>query len=378
MAEPEAEVIETPEVLNPVDDVRNDVAAALAQLRGEPDKPEPVEAETPPEVEAKPDHPSDPKRYLDGTFKPVKTEAAPAAPVDPKSTPVDNTAKASIPASTPMDAPPAGWGADGKQAWTALKSALPTLSPDVQASVSAIHAAAVKREQDFDAGARQWSEQKRRYEQTLSPLIQETQRLGIAPEEGLKALLGAHRMLTNPETAPQAIAQLAQQAGVDLAALASNPPAIQTPRTDPAVPHLQQTISTLESRLNGFLQNQTLGVIEKFASANPHYAAVESDVARLIPLVQQAEPGLSPAEVLQKAYDQAVWVNPEVRSKLIAEQHAKAESERIAAVQTKQAKSQKAAVSIRGSSNGAAPPPKVVNGGDVYDDVRAAIHSLRQ
>src|SRR5690606_28354560 len=142
---------------------------------------------------------------------------------------------------------------------------------------------------------------------------------------------------------------------------------------------LTQHVSQLESQLSGFLQNQTLGVVEKFASEHPHYAAVEEDIARIIPIVQQSNPGLPAHDVLSKAYEQAIWVNPEVRAQLIAEQAAQAQQKQAETIKVKSAQAQKAAVSIKGASNGASaakmPPP---SGGDVYDDVRAAIQSLRQ
>jgi len=179
----------------------------------------------------------------------------------------------------------------------------------------------------------------------------------------------------------EGVRRIAASYGVDLAALAQTPPAPQAPRMEQAVPpQFVEEISSLKSQLNGFLQNQTLGVVESFAKSpeHPYYADVESDIARIIPLVQQSEPHLPPNEVLQKAYDQAIYLNPDVRQKLIAEQIAKAESERTTTLQTKAASAKKAAVSIKGSSNGVMPPPKQANGsGDVYDDVRAAIASLR-
>lgn len=359
--------------VSPAEEVRNDVQEAIKQLKGEPTIPEPgaVEDEQPEPVE-KSDHPSDPLRYADGTFKPVKQETKPAEPApkkaaagDPKLPPVDNVAKpSSAQPSTAVAAAPVSWAADVKALWNSLP-------PAVQQAVA-------KREAEMAAGGRQWSEEKQRYQATLAPLIQETQRLGIAPEQGLNALLAAHhRLNANPA---EAIAALAQQYGVDLATLASNPPAIQPPRFDPMVSQLTQHVTLLESQLSGFLQNQTLGVVEKFAQEHPHYAAVEDDIARLIPLIQQFNPGLPAHEVLSKAYEQAIWTNQDVRAQLIQEQTAQAQQSRTEAVQAKAQKAQKAAISVKGSSNGAQFAPKVPipAGGDVYDDVRAAIHQLRQ
>lgn len=372
------------EHVSQADEVRNDVAEAIKSLKTKA-APE-VEAPTvvddhPDPIEDKGDHPSDPKRYADGTFKPVKQEAAPekAAAPDPKLPSTDAVTKASTQVdSNQSSAPPVGWTADGKQAWAALQQQIGNLPPEIQTSVRALQREAVRREEQMNAGGRQWSEEKRRYEQVIAPVAQEAAKLGLQPDQAINALMAAHRALQ--QNAPVAIARLAQQYGVDLATLASNPPAIQEQaRPDPMVSQLTQHVSKLESQLSGFLQNQTLGVVEKFASEHPHYAAVEEDIARLIPMVQQTNPGLPAHEVLTKAYEQAIWANPDVRAKLISEQTAQAQQSKTETIKVKSAQAQKAAVSIKGASNGSAagkmPPP---TGGDVYDDVRAAIQSLRQ
>lgn len=384
-----------PEITNYRDEINNDVAAALRQLKGEtPEKAEtPDEIGEPPETE-KPEKTAKSEKARDETGKFAKaelTEAPEKAAPEPKSASKDEPAKVSTqPAPTPFDAPPAGWTPDAKQAWTALKTVLPTLPPEVQASISAIQAAAVKREQDMSAGGRQWSTEKRQYETVLSPIAEAAQRNGIPVDEGVKRLVAANDFLERD--APSAIMWLAKSYGVDLTALVSNPPAPQPQRfVDPMVPQLNQKVSTLEGQLNGFLQNQTLGVVESFAKSHPHYSAVENELLDLIPIVQKSEPGLGHSEILQKAYDRAIWLNPDVRSAMMAEQSAAAEKAnadklaeteraRIAAVTAKAGKSAKAAISIKGSSTGAAATPKAaVNGtGDVYDDVRSAMRQLRE
>lgn len=399
-------VAETPpEPMNYRDEVANDVALALRQLKGEtPEKIEtPEEIGEPPAdkadatekpekaAKAKSDKPRDPDT---GKFAPKteSTEAPETAAPEQKSASPDIAAKASAPAvSTPQVAPPAGWTPDAKQAWAALTAVIPTLPPEVQASISAIQAAANKREQDISAGGRQWSEEKRQYETALAPIANAAKRHGISPAEGAQRLIAANDLLErDPQTG---IMQLARAYGVDLATLVSNPPAPQPQRfVDPMVPQLNQKVSTLESQLEGFLQTQTLGVVESFAQSHPHYSAVDNELLELIPMVQRAEPGLPHSEVLQKAYDRAIWLNPSVRSAMLAEQNAAAEKantekaaevekQRIAAIQAKSTQSKKAAVSVKGSSTGApAPAPKPTgNGtGDIYDDVRASIRQLKE
>lgn len=358
-------VAQTPATSEPVsqaDDVRNDVAEAIKSLKAksEPIKEDDAPADDHPEPEAKDERP----RAADGKFIP-KAEAAPkeAAPADTKLPPVDNTAKPSTEQpSTAVVAAPVSWAADAKADWTKA-------SPAIQAAV-------LKREAEVSSGFKQKSEEVRRYEGMIAPVAQEAARLGMQPDQAINALMSAHHALQR--NAPAAIAQLAAQYGVDLATLASNPPATQTQQFDPMVSQLTNHVTRLESQLQGFLQNQTLSVVEQFAQDHPHYAAVENEIAEIIPMVQQANPGLSPSDVLSKAYERAIWLNPDVRSQLIQEHTAP--QAKVASLAEKQQKSAKAAVSIKASSNGASAPKvqPVASGGSVYDDVRAAIHQLRQ
>ena len=364
--------IETTEPINERDAVNNAVVDAIAQLRGDnADKSTAVDADGP-ELDAsadkskaaKPVEQRDPasKERDAATGKFVAKSEAPVKATDPKLASTDDQTKASA-VDPNQPAPPAGWTPDAKAEWN-------NLSP-------ALKAAVLKRENEISAGGRQWSEEKRQYEHVLAPVVELSSRYGVPPAEGLKRLVAANEFLM--QDAPSAIAWLAQAHGVDLAALVSNPPAPQPQvRSDPLVPQLTQKISTLEGQLNGFLQNQTLGVVENFAKANEHYSAVENELLQLIPVIQQSEPGLAPQEVLQKAYERAIWLNPEVRNKMIMGQHAATEQQRAATIQDKSAQAKRAAVSIKGSSNGVAPgkittPP----GKDVYEDVRNAIASLR-
>lgn len=354
---------QAPEPMGYAEEVRNDVAEAIKKLKGGDEPPKGAEAaadEHPEPVEPPAD---DRARGPDGKFiAKDKTEAAPekveAAPQELP--PTDEPTKPSVQPAQAAIAAPVSWAADAKANWA-------TLPPAIQQAV-------LKREEEIANGGRQWSEEKRRYQSTLAPLIEETQKRGISPEQGLNTLLAAQRMLDRDPAS--AIAHLAQQYGVDLANLASNPPAEQ-PRFDPMVSQLSQHVQALESQLSGFLQNQTMGVVEKFAAEHPHYEAVEEQIARLIPLIQQNEPGLNPSDVLTKAYDQAIWLNPDVRLKLIEEQTKP--QQQVQAVQAKAQKAAKAAVSVKGSSNGSPVVQKapVNSGGDVYSDVRDAINQLR-
>lgn len=346
------------------DDVDSDVRAAIASLKDEPPVAEAApEPESPKEIKG--DHPSDPLRYADGTFKPTK-DAAPvtAAAPDPKSPPVDNTAKASAPQlSTAASAPPVSWAAEAKQAWASLPPA--------------IQAAVIKREDEVSAGFRQKSEDVRRYEGLLSPVAQEAASLGLDVEKGINALLNTHRALrSNPA---ETLATLAQHYGVNLKELPDNPPASQQQvRSDPVFAQVTQTVSSLEERLNGLMLQQNMGVVESFAGKAPHYQDVEDQLPALMQELRAGNPSLQGLPLLQQAYDRAIWLNPDVRAKIIAEQQAETAKTQVAQVQQKAAQASKAAVSVKGSTADVRPPKKTpALGNDVYADVRASIEQLR-
>lgn len=347
------------EILEPVsqrDDVNNDVAAAIESLKGES---EPLASEPTEEQSA-----DTRARGADGKF--TSKEAAPekAAATDPKSPPPGDTTKASTEQpSTAAGAPPVSWAADAKAGWASLPPAIQT--------------AVLKREAEVSAGFRQKSEDVRRYEQTLTPIAQESQRRGISTEEGIQRLISGNQFLEQQPA--QAILWLAQKNGIDLAELASNPPAApQQVRTDPVFAQVTQTVQSLQNRLNEITIGQNTSMVEAFAASQPHYADVEESLPALIKEVQATQPHLTPGETLQAAYDRAIWLNPDVRAKIIAEQTATARQSAVTPLVDKSRQAQRAAVSVKGSSAASTPPARRPQGdGSVHDDVRDAIAQLK-
>ncbi len=355
------------ENVNPRDAVNDDVRAAIASLTGDAEPPAP-EPESEPVADAAAPA-AERARGPDGKFVPKAAEpakdAAPAkaAAPDPKSPPPEDPAKASAAPST-ASAPPVSWAADVKAQW-------PSLSPAVQAAV-------LKRETEVSNGFRQYSEQTKAYERALAPVAQEAQRFGLNVEEGIQRLVDGQRFL---ETQPaQAILWLAQKHGLNLAELASNPPAPQTPvRSEAIPPQFIQHVSSLEERLNSMVMDQNMTAVEQFATRNPHYADVEEQLPGLMRELTAANPALKGVPLLQAAYDRAIWLNPDVRGKMIAEQQAQTAQTATQKIAVKAASAARAAVSVKGSSADTRPPPKPMNGaGDTpYDAVRAAIAELR-
>lgn len=336
--------VEVPDVESPdIGTAAEVVAAAPASAAPIPDKS---------------DHPTDEKRYADGTFKPTKTEAAPekAAP-ETVSPSVDTQAKASVPAPQP-DAPPAGWTAAEKAEWSKLP-------PAIQTAVS-------RREAEMSRGGQQWSAEKRQYEQILSPLAQETARLGIPVGEGLNTLLAAHHALNqNPV---EAIKHLARQYNVDLATIAGQPVSDAPQGQDisglvrqsvthhPVVTQMQRWMETQENQR----QQATVDAVTAFATSpgHEHFETIQSELMAMIPTIKSMNPGWSHEKILQDAYDRAVFANPTTRQLTLAARDAKAEEDRRKAAAEHAKKARTASVSVTGSPSGtpAAHVPDTIRG----------------
>jgi len=372
-----ADDLETKEaIVSDRDSVNDDVRAAIASLQGEEGAASDVDTQSSGEPDVVlgvlPDSgmageaqkATEKPRAPDGKF--TKAEAAPvkAAPAQKSPAPEDVT-KASPEPSKASVAPPVSWAADAKAQWASLPPA--------------IQQAVLKREDEASRGFAQYSERTKAYERALAPLAQEAQRRGMSVEDGIQRLLDGERFLSQQPA--QAILWLAQQHGLDLNQLASTPPAPQMPARSEAIPpEFIRHVSSLEERLNGFFMDQNMSAVQQFAAdpKNAHYADVEDQLPGIVQMMVAQYPSLKGVPLLQKAYEHAVWLNPDVRDRLIAERAAQTQQTTTQKVAQKANQAARAAVSIKGSGGAGVPPkPKVNGSGDVYDDVRASIEQLR-
>lgn len=344
------------------DDIRASLSAAFeeAETNDKPVdqvKPEPVEVieETPEEpvnenetAEEKAGRLAGRKRDEHGRLLPGKADKvelkAPkesTAKVEDKQ-PSEDTTKASETVSKPSDAPPVGWTADAKAEWSKL-------SPVLKAAV-------LKRESEIENGGRQWSEEKRRYENVLSPIAQAAQRRGLNVEQGVQTLIAAQNYLDADPI--EGIKRIAQTYGVNLATIAGSAPADGSPVNNPdisalvnqavasALGPIQQRYETEEAQKFQSIQS----IVDEFSSKNEHYSSVETEIGLLIPLIQKSNPALSKQQVLQEAYDRAVWANPHTRAAIQASQNADADAKRRVEQQAKASKARTASTSLTGSS----------------------------
>lgn len=174
-----------------------------------------------------------------------------------------------------------------------------------------------KREADISRGIQMYSEGHQKWDQLIKPyepLLQ--QHPNVNPVQLLGNLMDSHLTLLGAkgEAAKTAkIQELFKAYGISIEGLNQQ---AATPQVD--FSPINQRLDTVEQ----FLHKQTLtqfeAEVQRFASdpANKHFDEVSEDIHRLIQT--------GAAKDLRSAYDQAIWINPTVRQKVLADQNAEA------------------------------------------------------
>ena len=343
-------------------------------------------------AEPKADHPTDEKRYADGTFKPTKeeTEAAKAAPVKTEQ-PVKVEGQP-VPAAqqqpTTAINPPGGFSPKTKAEWEKITAQYPHLAADI-----------AKREKEIADGFAQYEGMRE-----LRPYVEMARSQGQSLKQALDNYTGIEAALRNPQQALNAILHLANGAGyspqrlvAELAPRVGHSTGQQNGAQqdgsqlpfDPTV--FQQWLNPLAQEVNSLkslFQQQSeaakareftaIGtVLERFKSDASHryYENVEPQMTQLL------ERGIVPrtgdyATDLQAAYDMACRLNPEISELLLNERTAKSEAAKAAAEKEAAERSRQASRSITGSPSGGSVKDSSDSGGDsVEDDVRRAVRA---
>ncbi len=231
----------------------------------------------------------------------------------------------------PLDAPQS-WSADDKEMFATLP----------RKAQEAVLRRESEREQFVAQKSQELASLKRDYEpvdRLIGPRKEAWAVNGFTVETGLNHLLSISDFASRDKAG--FVRWYAQTHNLDLQALASDQGAI-----DPQIQALHQRLAQFETqerqRQEATVNQNRQSVksaIDAFSAdtkAHPHYAAVQSDMAAMIPSLAQANPGASHKELLDLAYQKAVWANPTTREKLQAEQ--KREADKAAAAAADKAK----------------------------------------
>lgn len=188
--------------------------------------------------------------------------------------------------------------------------------------------------------------------------------------------------LDNPQSRVEAFRSLAQSYGLDLAQLAGQPKQpdanaavddlFKDPRVDTMRAEMQREIHQLRQQLGQVggqvtareqaeQQQRTQYVadaVQRFASdpSRTHFSALEDEITHEVNFIKAREPGLPIEKVLEKAYDRAVYANPQIRDRVLSEQR-KAEADKAQKeLADKQAAAKKhAAMNVRTGASASTP-----------------------
>ena len=293
------------------------------------------------------------KRFDELQAPPKEEKPSEAAPAEPDTA---QTAASEPAQSSPAIAPPQSVSADVKELW-------PSLPPKAQEFIA-------RREQEATAKISAQGNELKAF-QPLRETVSQLHQWGLAPGKEAEAIRNwavAQMALDNPTTRIDALKSIAQSYGVDLAQIAGQPkatdPAAQSvddlfrdPRVDQLIPALQQEIQTLKQQL-GHVGGQVTAreraetqhrersaadVVQKFSADKAHWSELEDEITHEVNFIRSKEPGLAIEKVLERAYDRAVYANPQIRERVLGEQR-KAEADKAAKeLATKQAAAKKAA-----------------------------------
>lgn len=300
-------------------------------------------------------------RGPDGKFvaRPAEAAATDASPESP------NLAQAAAPADQQQPAPdyPKTWRKELQGEWGKLP-------PAVKAEIQ-------RREENFFEGIKQYQEPAafgRAIGQEMLPHVDVMRQVGVTPQQLTRDIMSSWSTLVkgNPDQKRQVLLNLAQQYGIDMAAPAapsstgSAPAQAVSPDLNPVLQRVQgieQMVRQQAEQQARVVSEQAMTEVQRFAS-NPerkHFASVQDTMSQLI--------GSGQAATLDDAYDKAVWMVPEVRNQLLAEQ----EQKRKADDAGKAAAARKAAsvnVARRGTT------PVAPNKGTMEDTIREAYRGL--
>lgn len=202
-----------------------------------------------------------------------------------------------------------------------------------EANRSAVQTAIATREAAWNTFAQQVKGHVDGYE-ALRPLLEPRRQAwalqGVSEGQALNQLLALSDFATRD---PSGFIQwFAGNNGIDLSDVGETfvPP-------DPVLQNLQTQVTNLTNALNGMTtgaanqqHQQIVDAVKAFeveTDANgqalrPHFAAVANIMLPLVPGIRQANPGMSHNQVLQAAYDQAIYADPTTRATVLATEKA--------------------------------------------------------
>jgi hypothetical protein len=333
----ETEIDESPSMDETIrEDYREITARLTAEDSAEPEAVAPINA--PDKAESRP-------RGEDGKFIKAEapaaepTSAAPETASQPLNPEVTAPAAAeaepapTLPDGRPIDLtrPPSSFKPAAKAAWAQVPDAV---KADIYRRETEHHQGyrGIKEQADFGASMKS----------TIEPYRMLIESEGGTPERAVAELLRTAALFRTGtmQQKQAAIQQIARQYGIEppqAPALDANgqpvqqpqQPVYQDPRVDQLLSYQQRQEQERQQIEDAKANDATTRFLEtKGADGQPAYPFVDNVMQDMISRtaeIRRTNPALSHDDVLKKAYEAAVWANPETRAVLMAQEQAKAQ-----------------------------------------------------
>lgn len=274
------------------DSIRDDIEAALKEQdeRKPEDLPEEGGEQEEEEVDTEVEVP-----------EPEKNEPEAAKPEEPK--PEEQAKPEEQEGTWSPEKAPTSWSPKVREQWGKLPE-------DVRKEI-------VRREEASVQGVRRLQEEfqpVRQFAEQLSPFIQEARQLGADPTQYIANVMVAERQLRSqdPNEKFNALLNIADTYGIPLRQYLGGE---QAPAQQPAIPHaVQQELAAMRQWREQEQAQQLQHQIEEFSKGAEFFNDVREQMAALL--------DAGTAKDLKDAYEQAIWINPEVREVMLQRQEA--------------------------------------------------------
>jgi len=276
-----------------------------------------------------------------GKFKKAEKieKAAPEIKAEPEATKAPEQAQEATqeaPESTQqrsldLNRAPSSWKPAAKAAWA-------NLAPEIRAEV-------LRREEDFmkgQSGLLPDAQLGKSIRQVIEPYRMLIESEGGTPETAVGSLLRTAAIFRtgSPQQKQMALQQIAMQYGIPMPQpqIGGEQGQIQQPQVfeDPRLTTFLQRMEQQEKQKAQFEEQQRMAASEKWmretdAKGSPLRPFVDDVADQMVPFISQikaANPALGHGEVLQQAYDRAIWAHPEIRPILLKQQQDELEAKR--------------------------------------------------
>ena len=311
-----------------------------------------------PEV-SKTESPGDSRGDRDDKGRFRKKEAEAAAAKEGKAPEVKTEAATPAPEAGEPIIAPISWKKDEQEAFRSLPR-------PVQETIARREK---EREVAWNRGQMEVAQYRKKYsdiDAALAPHENKWARAGIQPGQVIRQFLAwQDRLDADPQ---KGIAELAATYGIDPATLAQHAPAV-----DPQISSLQAEIQRLKTEVMGRSQYEEQAYMSEVSNSigayamekgqdgkplRPYFNDVYQDMLPIADSLKRANPNATPTQILDAAYDRAVYANPSTRAAMLEERIKQEEAKRIAEAKDRTTRAKLASSTL---TNGT--PGTLTNGG---------------